>query len=420
MSVQQYKTADGTQWRVRWREPDGKMRSRTVVNKREALALDADIHARKFKGEALPRAGRETLAAAFDEWWRLRGSTLAPATQRTYLAAWNAHIRGNFDHHRVNELAADPQLFEELTASMRMRDVGNAAQRKALVVVSAVLTAAVEWGRIATNPVWRMRKPPGTRQRIPRPFPPVVVERIRLRISQRETKDASGVRAMGDACLVSLMSYAGLRPGEALALDWGDIGTRTISVDKAVSDGHEAPTKTGAVRSVPLTDMLYLDLLDYQSALGPSARQPDQPVFAARGGTHWSRSEWNNWRNRVWNPTMSQLATRYPTLERLAKAVPYDCRGSFVSLYLRAGASPLEVAQWAGHSPAVMFKHYANVIEELVGEPTLDANDQILRAREAVKEMSDGELDELAAELLEQPTVGAGGQAARRMYAPDI
>ena len=38
--------------------------------------------------------------------------------------------------------------------------------------------------------------------------------------------------------------------------------------------------------------------------------------------------------------------------------------GSFVSLHLRAGASPLEVAQWAGHSPAVMFKHYANVIEE--------------------------------------------------------
>lgn len=54
MSVQQYKTSDGTQWRVRWREADGKMRSRTVVNKREALALAADLKARKFKSRTAP------------------------------------------------------------------------------------------------------------------------------------------------------------------------------------------------------------------------------------------------------------------------------------------------------------------------------------------------------------------------------
>jgi hypothetical protein len=33
-----------------------------------------------------------------------------------------------------------------------------------------------------------------------------------------------------------------------------------------------------------------------------------------------------------------------------------------------------------------MFKHYAYVIDELVGEPILPADDQIMRAREAVKE----------------------------------
>jgi YD repeat-containing protein len=48
MSVQQYKTADGVQWRVRWRDPDGKMRSRTTANKREALALDADVSRASF------------------------------------------------------------------------------------------------------------------------------------------------------------------------------------------------------------------------------------------------------------------------------------------------------------------------------------------------------------------------------------
>ena len=43
------------------------------------------------------------------------------------------------------------------------------------------------------------------------------------------------------------MSYAGLRPGEALGLTFGDIGRRTIAVDKAVADGKERPTKTASL-----------------------------------------------------------------------------------------------------------------------------------------------------------------------------
>jgi integrase len=417
MSVQRHNIADGTRWKVRWRQADGVMRARSFTSKQEAIAFDADVKARKYKGETLPRAHHETIAEAFDEWWRLRGSTKAPATQRTYLAAWNPHVRGRFDHHDIHELVSNPQLLDELAADMRERGVGNAAQRKVLVVLSAVLTAAVEWRRIPVNPVLAMHKPPGTRERIPHPFPPVVVERIRLRMTRRETKDPTGTRAMGDACLVSLLSYAGLRPGEALALTWGDIGTRAIAVDKSVSDGCEGPTKTGAVRSVPLAQPLATDMAEFRYAL--NAPSDDALVFAAADRDCWSRSDWNNWRNRVWNPTMSGLAQGEEALQRLATAVPYDCRASFVSLYLRAGHSPLEVAQWAGHSPAVMFKHYAHVIDELVGEPVLPVNEQIIRARVAVKQMSPGELDDLAAELLQRPKVGAGS-GVDAMYSPHV
>jgi integrase len=425
MSVQRYDTADGVRWRVRWREVNGRMRSRTMTSKREATALDADVRARKFKGEMLPRPGRESLAAAYDEWFRLRGSTLATTTQRTYAAVWDAHVRGRFDHHRLNELAAEPQLFYELTADMRERGVGPAAQRKVLVVISAVLTLAVELKKMPTNPIWRMRKPPGTRQRIPRPFPPVVVERIRLRMARRETKDPSGARASADACLVTLMSYAGLRPGEALALTWADIGSHTIAVDKAVRDGEEGPTKTGAVRGVPLVAPLQSDL----DTLRWAYSWPDNHrlVIPASDGGHWTRSELNNWRNRVWNPAVAWLAAADHTLAGLAIARPYDCRGSFVSLHLRAGVSPLEVAKWAGHSPAVMFRHYANVIEELQGEPTISAEEQIARAREAVEEKQKEELDRLVVDLYEHPTVsGSHGlsqenrpHAARVFYEPN-
>jgi hypothetical protein len=114
---------------------------------------------------------------------------------------------------------------------------------------------------------------------------------------------------------------------------------------------------------------------------------------------------------------MRKLADSDPPQPRLAKAIPYDCRGSFISLHLRAGDSPLEVAKWAGHSPQVMFGHYANVIDELVGEPALPAVEQIARARQAVSELERQELDELINDLIQYPTVQAsGGGAAKRMY----
>lgn len=405
MSVHHYDTKDGARYQVRWREANGKVRTRTLTSKEEANGLDADIKARKFKGQALPRPGKETLAAAYDEWWRLRGSTLAPASQRVYQSMWNAHIKDGFDQHRMNQLASDPQLFEQLLAELREKGVGNGAQRKLLVVLSAVMTAAVDWQKIAVNPILRMRKPPTKPERYPRPFPPVVVERIRLKMLRRETMDQLKIRPKRDACLVSLMSYAGLRPGEALGLVWGDIdptGTRThLAIDKAVADGEAAPTKTRRNRVVPIPTALVEELDELRKSVFD--RGDEQPLFPSHDGGFWSHSEFRNWRSRVWKPIVIELADGKPPVPRLSTARPYDCRGSFVSLQLRSGASPLEVAQWAGHSPAVMFKHYANVIDELTGASQWSIDDQIYGARQLVEIMDRRALDSLVATYDDKP-----------------
>ncbi len=77
-----------------------------------------------------------------------------------------------------------------------------------------------------------------------------------------------------------------------------------------------------------------------------------------------------------------------------------------------------------------MFNHYANVIDELVGEPVLPAAEQIARARDAVVELERKELDELMADLIEHPTIASVGgdgesgggrrRAAHAFYAPEI
>lgn len=417
MSVQPYTTADGRRWRVRWRGGNGRMRSRTVATKSEALALDADIKSRKFRGDTLPRTGRQTLASACEEWWRLRASALAKTTQAGYRASWKAHVEGRFDGHRLDELAADPQLIEEWLAEMRAEGVGAGAQRKALAVLSAVLGACVEWRKIAVNPCAHVRKPRATRQRLARPFPPLVVEQIRQRMLQRPTT-GDELRPLRDALLVSMLAYAGLRPGEALALSFGDIGDHSISVDKAIAVGEEKETKTRATRVLPIAFHLRMDLVEWRTKRGwPGEREL---IFPGRDGAPWSEWMYRNWRRRVWKPVLEDMAASDPALAHLATARPYDCRGSFVSLHLRAGSTPLEVAAWSGHSPQVMFRHYASVIEELVGEPALPADEQISRARQAVAEADEGELAELVVDLFDRPTqaAAAGGGAWRRFYAP--
>jgi integrase len=70
-------------------------------------------------------------------------------------------------------------------------------------------------------------------------------------------RSALGVR---DATLVSLLAYAGLRPGEALGLRWRNLTPQSIFVDRSVVSGVERPTKTKATRYVKLLRPLVDDL----------------------------------------------------------------------------------------------------------------------------------------------------------------
>ena len=63
MSVQQVQRKGGPVWRVRWRDEQGRPRSRVLGRERDAAAFDAELRRRRRTGElALLDAGRQTLA----------------------------------------------------------------------------------------------------------------------------------------------------------------------------------------------------------------------------------------------------------------------------------------------------------------------------------------------------------------------
>jgi integrase len=82
----------------------------------------------------------------------------------------------------------------------------------------------------------------------------------------------------------------------------------------------------------------------------------------------------SNWRRPLFAPAAAAAG-----LERIR---PYDLRHSFVSLLLDEGASVVEVARQAGHSPTMALSTYAHVIEELEGAEQRPAEAVIREARD--------------------------------------
>jgi Phage integrase family len=204
--------------------------------------------------------------------------------------------------------------------------------------VQSIMRLAVLRGAIAHNPVEPIPKP-RQESRMVRPPRPSEVEAIRSRLSLR------------DATPVSLLAYAGLRPGEALALRWRDVSGRSVVIERSVSLGRERPTKTKATRGVGLLRPLAQDLAAYRRARG----HPTQSalLFERRDGGPWSDDDYRNWRNRNFAPAVMAAG--------LEDVRPYDLRHSFVSLLISAGAPILDVAYQAGHSPDECLRTYAHL-----------------------------------------------------------
>jgi len=364
MSIERVQRKNGAAvWRVRWRDEHGRNRSKVLGRKRDAQAFDAEVRRLKRTRElGLLDAGKETLAEFGQEWWRLHAApNLAATTQETYAALWDTHVLPRLGGIGLRDL--DGERLQQFRADLETVGVGPASVRKTLTLLHGMLGRAVEWGRIPNNPAASVRKPTPARQRAVTPLPPSAVEALRTQLLQRGRRR--------DATLVSVLAYAGLRPGEALALTWRHIGRKTLLVDGAVSLGEVGSTKTGRRRTVPLLAALAHDLAEWHLACG---RPPnDVLVFPAADGEPWSRTAWQNWRRRVYAASAKELGL--PTTR------PYDLRHSFVSLLIHEGRSVVEVAQHAGHAPTITLNTYAHVFAELGADDRVSAEEQIRRAR---------------------------------------
>lgn len=402
-------------------------RSRTFDTKRDARDFEAAVRVAKRTNTQVRRASTQTLEHFGIEYREKYAKVeLAPNTLKVQATLWNRHVLPRLGKVPLSTLAHSPELLQQFKADLKAAGVGDGAIGKTLAIVSAVLSKAVEWNRIPSNPAATIKKPPAKRKRIVDPIAPEQVERLRAHTMAMDYgSGASDFAPSIDSVLICLMAYAGLRPGEALALTWGDIGERSISITKAIALGEVGDTKTGTDRSVPLVGALRDDLeklAEARDVFLPQAKSVDETALAAAWAAYtkdhpeaepyrldddlvereelifdrkgpWRDHDWRNWRRRVWQPACDRIGLGKLTATGSGRAKrfsyvgprPYDLRHSFASLALAEGQNPLEIADALGHGPQILFSTYAHVIAELRGAPPASAEDRIWTAREKVK-----------------------------------
>jgi integrase len=344
--VSVHKTSRG--YLVRWRDGQ-RNRQRSFDRHADAQRWDLEVRRRRQLGTlAQLDVGTTTLNAYVTHTWTpVYAVMLAPRTREVYAQSYDRHIAptlGNLALHQIK-----PAVIARWQATVLAH--GHDALVKARTVLSSILQTAVEGELLAANPVRTVRAPRAPLRDEVRPLAPAAVEVLRAELGHR------------DAVLVSLMAYAGLRPGEARRLRWGHVQERTLVI------GAE---KTGQRRTVRLLDPLARDLREWRMACGRPG--DDRPVIPRPSdGGMMSAKSFNVWRGEVFVPALDRAGTD--------RARPYDLRHSFASLLLHEGRSVIYVARQLGHNARYTLGTYGHVIDELDDQPRISAEDAIRAAR---------------------------------------
>jgi integrase len=280
------------------------------------------------------------LADWVEQWWATT-TDLAPTTRvrdewvlRGYiLPAFGATALADIGQLNVRSWIA------ELTASR----LAPSTVHKAYQVLSKTLAAAVDAGLLAITPCRNVS------------LPKVQHQEMRF-LASAELADLAAVINPRYCALVLIGGYGGLRIGEMAGLRRGRVDvlrSRVDVVEKIVEvrgELHAGGPKTRAGRrQVPLPRPVAEELAAHLERF--VAPEPDALVFAGPDGGPLRARQW---RARHWVPAIKEAG--------LLPLRPHDLRHTAVALWIAQGASPKQIASWAGHtSVSVVLDRYGHL-----------------------------------------------------------
>ena len=232
----------------------GKSVRRRANSRDEAEAKRQELVRRRDGGLNVQGAA-QTLETFVNVWWEraVKEKGLAPKTLDDYRKTIARYLLPDWGTHRLEEFEQNVTLVLDMQATLRRR-YGPATAQRAMAKLSMLFNAAMRWTIMRVNPVMMVREDLLVYKR--EEAVPLTPEQTICLLNTVE-----GHRL---AALYYVALTLGLRLGEILGLQWGDIDwqAQTISIRRQVQEtgGRVAvrnATKTDAsLRVLPLPPRL--------------------------------------------------------------------------------------------------------------------------------------------------------------------
>ena len=278
------------------------------------------------------------------EWLANRRGELRPRTVADYEWALSHHLLPTFARLHVSEIG--PQDVDRYKAAkLAEGKLGGSQINKTLKLLAQIIDVAIEYGiSDGANPARGRRR------------------RVKVGKPQRTWVEPEQLLALLEAAstttrpVLATLAGAGLRVGEAVALDWRDVNlaTGTLTVGTAKTDA-------GTGREVDLPGGL-IEALSEWKVVTPRP-EPDDPVLVTRTGT---RQTVTNVDHRI----KTAIKEANVELERAGietisdRVTPHSLRRAYASVRAALGDHPVYIAEQLGHSDfGFTFRVYQRAVK---------------------------------------------------------
>lgn len=313
-------------YRVRYRLPDGRERSKTFTRKLDAesflIAVSHDIRSGSYIDPAAARIPLREYAEA----WRAH-RPWRPATASRVQQQLTLHVYPHLGDLPVS--AISPAEVRHWQATL-LETLAPSTAARIQQLLSVVLREAVADQVIRANPCDRVRPP---RRSQPPKVPP----------TPEQVQVLAAVIQPRFLAVVELGAGTGMRISEVLGLSWDRLAPEAVTVDRqlvAIRHGKAVfgpPKSDSGYRDIPIAPSTWADLCAYREQF-PGA-DTDLVVRGARGGPCSRGGAFGE----AWRKAADTAGI---------KGGPHELRHFYASLLIAAGRSVKEVQHRLGHASA--------------------------------------------------------------------
>jgi len=277
------------------------------------------------------------------EWLERKRPELAPKTIANYEWSLSHHLLPHFAEARIDGISIE-DVDRYKTRKLAEGKIAPNAINKTLSRLSQILDEAVEYGYTDRNPAaGRRRKVKGTKPRR----------------SWVEPEQLPSLLDAADGYLrpvLAILVGAGLRLGEAVSLNWGDVN---LAVGTIVV--RESKTAAGQGRTIEMPEGLRDELVSLKLR-SDSIGRGDPVLLNRRGLRQTNRNVDARIKSVIKAANVKLRKAEIAEIEE--RVTPHSLRRTYSSLRAALGDDPVYIAEQMGHStPDITFIAYQRAVK---------------------------------------------------------